>query len=413
MADNMFNPINSFNLDPSLTPLTGSIEIGYSIIGTVIDSTNNSFLTGVKIKTSLVNSTKTDNQGNFTIVGKTTTDKPITINVSLKGYNALDINPYTGNNEIKSNLGVIQLTPIQKNLDQDIINSSLLTEDEIKSLTLGSKIPSSFIQKRLTEAIVNVKSRLIPVILTLIAGFGVTQTDKLVKKGKDKIDDVIDQTSCPTPDELARIISRKNKLVKQLNNLLKLINSSEKTLEGFLTVIDILTKTLQAVDLATLALPSSVPPGVGIPVGAINKFENLKQATQNNLKAEVSKVGNLNSPLNLLKSSINTALQYLNLLDSLVQYCAPNSSQEQVSKELIALTQQQSNQLSPVVTNVNGFEMGVETEATTNSLKRRRAIARNKGGVVMLQGEWSYSSIDQILIDELVFYIQTNDLKAE
>ena len=409
----MFNPINSFNLDPSLTPLTGSIEIGYSIIGTVIDSTNNSFLTGVKIKTSLVNSTKTDNQGNFTIVGKTTTDKPITINVSLKGYNALDINPYTGNNEIKSNLGVIQLTPIQKNLDQDIINSSLLTEDEIKSLTLGSKIPSSFIQKRLTEAIVNVKSRLIPVILTLIAGFGVTQTDKLVKKGKDKIDDVIDQTSCPTPDELARIISRKNKLVKQLNNLLKLINSSEKTLEGFLTVIDILTKTLQAVDLATLALPSSVPPGVGIPVGAINKFENLKQATQNNLKAEVSKVGNLNSPLNLLKSSINTALQYLNLLDSLVQYCAPNSSQEQVSKELIALTQQQSNQLSPVVTNVNGFEMGVETEATTNSLKRRRAIARNKGGVVMLQGEWSYSSIDQILIDELVFYIQTNDLKAE
>jgi hypothetical protein len=413
MADNIFNPINSFNLDPSLTPLTGSIEIGYSIIGTVIDSTNNSFLTGVKIKTSLVNSTKTDNQGNFTIVGKTTTDKPITINVSLKGYNALDINPYTGNNEIKSNLGVIQLTPIQKNLDQDIINSSLLTEDEIKSLTLGSKIPSSFIQKRLTEAIVNVKSRLIPVILTLIAGFGVTQTDKLVKKGKDKIDDVIDQTSCPTPDELARIISRKNKLVKQLNNLLKLINSSEKTLEGFLTVIDILTKTLQAVDLATLALPSSVPPGVGIPVGAINKFENLKQATQNNLKAEVSKVGNLNSPLNLLKSSINTALQYLNLLDSLVQYCAPNSSQEQVSKELIALTQQQSNQLSPVVTNVNGFEMGVETEATTNSLKRRRAIARNKGGVVMLQGEWSYSSIDQILIDELVFYIQTNDLKAE
>jgi hypothetical protein len=29
----------------------------------------------------------------------------------------------------------------------------------------------------------------------------------------------------------------------------------------------------------------------------------------------------------------------------------------------------------------------------------------------MLQGEWSYSSIDQILIDELVFYIQQNNLK--
>ena len=54
-----------------------------------------------------------------------------------------------------------------------------------------------------------------------------------------------------------------------------------------------------------------------------------------------------------------------------------------------------------------------ETEKTTSTLKRRRAIARNKGGVVMLKGEWSFSSIDQILIDELTFYIQTNDLKAD
>ena len=57
--------------------------------------------------------------------------------------------------------------------------------------------------------------------------------------------------------------------------------------------------------------------------------------------------------------------------------------------------------------------MGVETENTTNSLKRRRATATNPSGVVMLRGEYSFSSIDQILIDELVFYIQVNDLKAD
>ena len=115
----------------------------------------------------------------------------------------------------------------------------------------------------------------------------------------------------------------------------------------------------------------------------------------------------------LLRQVLTQAVQYLNLLDSLVQHCYPDANQEQLSAELTALTQQQTQQLSPVVINVNGFEMGVETEATTNSLKRRRAIARNKQGVVMLKGEWSFSSIDQILIDELVFYIQQNDLKAE
>ena len=46
-------------------------------------------------------------------------------------------------------------------------------------------------------------------------------------------------------------------------------------------------------------------------------------------------------------------------------------------------------------------------------LKRRRAVAKNKQGVIILQGEPSFSSIDQILIDELVFYIQQNNLKAE
>ena len=56
--------------------------------------------------------------------------------------------------------------------------------------------------------------------------------------------------------------------------------------------------------------------------------------------------------------------------------------------------------------------MSVETEKTTNSLKRRRALASNSDGVVLLQGEWSFSSIDQILIDELVFYIKINNLKA-
>ena len=49
----------------------------------------------------------------------------------------------------------------------------------------------------------------------------------------------------------------------------------------------------------------------------------------------------------------------------------------------------------------------------TKRPKQRRAVARNAQGVIMLQGEPSYSSNDQILIDELVFYIQQNDLKAD
>ena len=123
--------------------------------------------------------------------------------------------------------------------------------------------------------------------------------------------------------------------------------------------------------------------------------------------------------MSILISVLEEVLGFLNLLDKVTQYCTLETnntndiSQNAISQELTALTQNQAEQLSPVITNVNGFTMGVETEITENSLKRRRATATNTQGVVLLRGEYSFSSIDQILIDELVFYIQTNNLKAD
>ena len=61
---------------------------------------------------------------------------------------------------------------------------------------------------------------------------------------------------------------------------------------------------------------------------------------------------------------------------------------------------------------VNGFTFGVETEVTDSKIKRRRAIAKSSNGVILLRGEYSFSSIDRILIDELIFYIQQNNLQS-
>ena len=123
--------------------------------------------------------------------------------------------------------------------------------------------------------------------------------------------------------------------------------------------------------------------------------------------------------LRFIISKLNQVIQLLSVLDTLIGGCAEElgatlDEQEQISQELLKSTQEQSQQLSPVVTNVNGFDMAVVTidNVTIGGLKRRRAIAKNPQGVIMLQGEPSFSSNDQILIDELVFYIQQNDLKA-
>ena len=333
--------------------------------------------------------------------------------ISAPGYESVEVIPYKGDGTAKPDLGVITLTPTNVALEQDKIKASQLNTDQIKEISKGEKGAEYYTQERLSNQINTIKTVLIPSVLTLVAGFGVTKATDLVTQNQSKIADAIkNRATCPTQTELTSIVDKKNKLVKQLNNTLTLIDSTTKVLGitgGVIEGLDIAYNVLK-----NLPIPSSTGvPGVpGLPVNIILAIQDNKDK----LNILISKLKKINvstlSILVLLRQVLLQALQLLNLLDQLVQKCYPDANQERISLELTALTQQQASETSPVVTNVNGFEMGVETEITTNSLKRRRAIARNQGGVVMLKGEWSFSSIDQILIDELVFYIQQNNLKA-
>jgi hypothetical protein len=323
---------------------------------------------------------------------------PPTVTISAPGYETIEKTPYKGDGTVKEDLGIIQMTPIQTATEADKIEASQLKPNQINKLSDSKKTPEYFAQKKLTDLVINLKQTALPLAITLIAQFGITKVAQLIDQGKTKPSDLKDKISCPTPEELKKLISRKNKLVKQINNSLKIIDNATKALgiaEGIIILLDI-----------TLFTADNTPSSLNPFTPGLNKI----------LSKTIDKLKSLNAGvltiLILVKQVLTQLLQYLSLLDTLVQHCSPNASQEQISSELTALTQQQS-QNSPIVTNVNGFEMGVETEITTNSLKRRRAIARNKNGVVMLKGEWSFSSIDQILIDELVFYIQQNDLKAD
>lgn len=338
--------------------------------------------------------------------------RPASITITAPGYEPLEIIPYKGDGTPKDNLGVVQMTPTQQSLESDKISSAQYTESQIDSMNKDKKDFKYHSQKKLNTSINDIKNKLIPVILVLIADFGVTGVFKLVEKKKNKVEDLKNKFSCPTEEKLLELINKKNKLVKQLNNTLTVIDSTIKALGIAGGIIEALNLAYQI--LKNIPVPSAVG-GVGVPISTINNVQDAKDKIDKTITGlRAVNIGTL-SILVILQQTLTQALEYLKLLDSLIQTCSPdlNASQETVSAELINLTQQQSKQQSPVVTDINGFKIDVETEKTTKPLKRRRAIARDKKGVVMLQGEWSFSSIDQILIDELVFYIQTNNLKAE
>jgi hypothetical protein len=377
----------------------------FSIIGTIIDSQSKEPINGAKISLSDV-ITFSDRNGNFNINGDIEDNNLLSLIVSFSGYQFINVPIYKGDNTIKDDVGIIQLQPLIPSLEQDKLKSSQLDKDQVKNLTKSKKDVSYYSQEILLNQVNSLKNTLIPSVITMVAAFGVTKINDISPNDFSKY---IDQSSCPTQEELINLINRKNKLVKQLNNSLTLIDRTTKTLGVTGGIIETLNITFNI--LKNIPIPSAIA-GVGLPINVI-----LKYKIKDRISRLIGQLRNVNigilSILLILQQTLIQAIQLLNLLDQLIQKCYPDAEQEKIAFELNQLTQQQSNQLDPVVINVNGFEMGVETEITEKPLKRRRAIARNKQGVIMLKGEWSFSSIDQILIDELVFYIQQNNLKAD
>ena len=86
-----------------------------------------------------------------------------------------------------------------------------------------------------------------------------------------------------------------------------------------------------------------------------------------------------------------------------------------INENLLDLTLEEEDDGNVAPSDVNGFFLSVETDDKNQvgTLKRRFDVGKNAQGITLLKGEPSFSSNDQILIDELVFYIEQNDLKAD
>jgi len=328
------------------------------------------------------------------------------ISVSAEGYGQATKKPFNQDGTIKNNLGIIKLQSTQVDL-KDAIDAELpLTLPQITAMKVPKINFEMAQQQAMNQVITTVKTVLLPAVLAQLAAFGIAKASDALNK---KLEDL--NTTCPANlDELNRLIEKKNRLVKSLNNIYNFLN-------GVKIGVQILDVTLTAAQIAlgvakAITFIPSTPAG-GPPSASSNTVEKIER--------ELKKYKLISSTtlmvLVILIQILERILALLALLDQVIGKCAIEGAlpQEQLTDDLLLSTQFQSNELSPVVTNVNGFEMSViAVDGKTNEeLKRRRAVARNAQGIIMLQGEPSYSSNDQILIDELVFYIQQNDLKAD
>jgi len=239
--------------------------------------------------------------------------------------------------------------------------------------------------------------------------------EQLIKLIKDKL------TIPSNIEELNKVIELKNKLTKQLNNLyskIESINNIINPIENLIPKTKTGIQTAQtAIDIVAFIPSTAVTP---IPVGPILAVQKVINLLRNLIGKGEGKIGEGTSLINLLLNKLQTVIDLLAIVDiaiseSTKELGETTINQESISKQLLDSTQQQDQQLSPVINNFNGFDLSVVPVegSKVGTIKQRQAIAKNQSGIIMLRGEASFSSNDQILIDELVFYIKQNNLSPE
>ena len=400
----------------------------YTIKGRVVQFGNNKPLDKVKVSYSTF-ITYTNKRGIYKL--------PIKIEVNDKGevaekfrstelivdkggFSPFKIIPIKGNNKLKTKINVAKLTSNKKQTEKDIAQAGTIGDDITKALS-NAEPSTPTPQKTILNAVKAISERLLPFIIGMLAAFGITNIKKWLD-GKNTLENT--PTKCPTKAELRRQINKRNKVVKQLNNLYKVITAAIAAIGIVTTLLKIFQLIMRL--FGRFPVPSTIgtPPGpsggvlYSFRIGQLIRFDEKYDKFKGKFKlfSKIPKI--ILTALILLRFYLKAALDLLKIADNKIDQCSQEAgidfTQEEIDNELLAIGAQEEEDGNPVLTDVNGFNMSVQPVPKTEvgSIVKRQAVAKDSKGIIILKGEPSFSASDQILIDELAFYITSNNLKA-
>jgi hypothetical protein len=409
------------NIDQSIPPVFKK----FTVSGRVQDKGKS--LEKVKVSVGLgesalgLRSTRTDNQGKFKFDIKLQIDEETgqsyyidyNLRYQKKGY-AMETQPIVaGDGSILTTLNNITLISKESKLKEEksILSNSIEEEtQQIKKLV--KKDRGQALKNVVLSQYKKVKDTIIPIVLTLLATYGISRL-------RDFLNGVKDEIKCPSQSKINETVKKKNQLVRQLNNIYKTIDSATKSVNTTVRTVSIFRALANV--LINIPIPTTIggpgPIGVifSVPASFLNKIQEAIKKIDRLLAKFIGFTLPVLAALAMLQSILALAIKLLNSLDGVIAFCAGDiEGGEQLSADLLEATKEAENDGEGSLREVNGFLLDVITDPNgkVGTLQRRQAIAKNKDGVTLLKGDSSFSSSDQILLNELAFYIQVNDLKT-
>ena len=150
----------------------------------------------------------------------------------------------------------------------------------------------------------------------------ITKVIKSTAKFDIVIDDLLEKfkEACPPKDELLLIVKQKNQIQSALTTIIDTISTLEKTASTIEKVITGVGTAVKIIKL--LPLPTSVPPGVGIPVNVINGFTSALIALGKVLDSAKGAVSIVPPSAKTIGDAAQSILAKLQLLNGVIDGCA-------------------------------------------------------------------------------------------
>ena len=278
------------------------------------------------------------------------------------------------------------------------------------------KLPSLFLEqgKKLAK-------KATPALTALIAKFGIEQLKGEMDGGANP--EELKQKYCPTKPELDSLIRQRNDIVGFLNNTgvdLDRLAATVNSGAGIANLIQGLINGLAATKVSSQIAMSIIPTGLpGAVPAAIDNLGDIKDQTT--FKEDGTP---RLPPLTILTSSVSPAIStvqsvilkittLLKSLDLLIQLCSPTADLTDTSPTINTLAENEDlAQRSLNEGTYKGFVLDIETRPYTDTVTQSRAVAKNKSNIVLLTTEYSFASDPNVLIEEIKFIIDRDDLKA-
>jgi len=331
----------------------------------------------------------------------------------------------------------------EKKFIRDFINS--ITNDSIEGIK-NNRIKNSEPQgvQKLGIFLTNISKVLIqtnfPTLLNMVRQIGLDtfETRKQQVLEELGINEVIDELTnltdpiqieelkqklCPTPDVLENIIQQRNGIVNFLNSQQEKINSLKQAAASTGEIADGLLTTSTTIELsafianqlakvAGLAVVLAPIRSIITDLNIINQAIKFTKEGEPRIPPLLGAVNNFSTPLNQVNSVITSIVQSLLPFDQIIAFCSPNATLENLSVDVLTTIAVNLSNEEKGEGIYKGFRLEIETKEYSDTVDQNRAVGKNNSGVIMIATDYSFASDPNVLIEELKFIIDRDNLKA-